>query len=701
MAWFASRVSDVSKPAVSTSHSRNAGTRGWRSRLASLLAPTANDLPRLRVLLAFPALLLIAGVILISLSLNGSSSGAFRQFVETSADPDLIAGNPQMIRTDEWNVQTVWAIAQVEQGLPLVNETFPGGMDTTVPQDLPRADWTTAFRPHLIGFNLFGVDHAIAWKWWVPALSLLAAAYCFVVTVIPRRPFTAAALAVGFYCSPLFQWWFLATTLWPAVWGLVALTALAWVSKSSKKTGGWVWAGITGYLTVVMAMGIYVPYIIPVVLVVAFYAVGLAVAALRGGTSWRTTLGRFVPILVGGGIGSLITLWWLYTKIATVDAFLNTAYPGERLTPTGEGNLTGLVSAFASSFTQALNFGGLLGQNSSESSTVFFVGVFLIPVVLWIIVRQRRLRGVQPWLLISMVAVVALFAAFLFLPGWDALAHLLLLDRTTANRLRIGIALASFVIVPLIIKYLDDAAAERSRLLAVGNPSASVAIRPGLVLAGGIAVLYLVGQVGIGVVLRSWTPEAFSQSSRWWVYAILGAATLFFVARRRPGLAAGAFAILTIAGTITVNPVYRGVYDLRETDVAKAVIAIDKTEDYSWVGIGDRLTTAVLLESGVRAYNGFQGAPSRAMWDEIDPDGEYEYEWNRLAGISWVPGDGEPIVGNPFADQILVTFDACDDFAQDNVDYVLSDNPGLEGECLLPVEAFEVASGELTIYRVQ
>jgi hypothetical protein len=132
--------------------------------------PDGADLPRLRVLLAFPALLLAAGILLVTLSVNGFSSGAFYSLVNEGDDPDLIAGTPQQIRADEWNVQTVWAITQVEQGLPVTNETFPGGMDATLPQDLPRADWTAAFRPHLLGFNLIpsgalDLDQAVAWKW--------------------------------------------------------------------------------------------------------------------------------------------------------------------------------------------------------------------------------------------------------------------------------------------------------------------------------------------------------------------------------------------------------------------------------------------------------------------------------------------------------------------------------------------------------
>ena len=649
--------------------------------------PDGADLPRLRVLLAFPALLVAAGILLVTLSLNGFSSGAFYSLVNDGDDPDLLAGTPQQIRADEWNVQTVWAITQVEQGLPVTNETFPGGMDATLPQDLPRADWTAAFRPHLLGFNLIpsgvlDLDQAVAWKWWVPGLALLAAAYGFVVTVMPRRPVLAAGLAIGFYFTPLFQWWYLATTLWPVVWGLVVMTAITWSLKSPRRRGAWIWASIAAYITPVMAMGIYVPYIVPVALVVGLYAVGSAASSIRT-RGITPTLVRFIPVFAAGIVGGAVTAWWLYNKLDTVTAFLSTAYPGVRLTPTGSDDIVGFVGAISSSFSQALPAGGLLSQNASEASSAFFVGAFLIPVTVWIVLRQRKLGQRPPWVLLALTASIVVFALFLFVPGWDAIAHLLFLDRTTDNRVRIGVAMASFAIVPIIIRYFDD-----------------TATRAGATLSATVALLFGLSQVAIAIVLGIGAPESLAASNLWWVFALLGAATLYCVARARPGIAVALFVVLTVAQSIGVNPVYRGVYDLRDTEVAQAIEKLD-TGDETWIAVGDRLPAAILLETGVVAYNGFQGAPSVEMWEEIDPSGAYELQWNRLAAINWMPGEGDPTLVNPYPDQILITFDACAEFAQDNVDYVLTDRTDLVSDCLVPVEGFDIASGELTIYRVE
>ncbi|MFC9559116.1 hypothetical protein [Agromyces sp. NPDC056965] len=658
----------------------------WIARYRKITRPNADGLPPLRVLLAFPALLLIVGVILVALGINGSSSGEMREYVEPGADPALILGEPQFTRSDEWNVQTVWAIAQAEQGFPLENQTFPGGMDTTVPQDLPRADWSVAFRPHLLGFLFLDVDHAIAFKWWVPGLALAAAAYAFLVSVMPRRPGVAAMLATGFFFSPLIQWWYLATTLWPAAWALATMAALIWALRSRSSMSRWIWAAVIAYLTVVMAMGIYVPFIVPSVLVVLFFAVGASIGRLRAGMRFRELGARLVPIITGGVVASAITVFWLATKASTVEAFLGTAYPGARSTPTGGSDALSFASAVGSSFTQALNAQrpGLLGANSSEASTFFYIGIYLLPVIVWIVAREVRARRRLPWELIGLTAVVFLLLAYLFVPGWDAIAKLFLLDLTLAARVRLGLGLASLAMLAYVIRYLDRHRAKAGLWLS-------------LVPAG----LFLLSQIAIALVAYRAIPAMLEPVQLWWLWALLSAFVIFAMSRRMIRTGAVAFLIVTVAGSGLTNPVYFGVYDLRETEPSKVIQEIDDTAAGTWVGVGSRVPTAMLLESGVEAFNGFQGAPSESMWSLIDPTSQFEYQWNRLAGVNWIPGTGDPVVSNPVGDQIEVTFDACADFAQEHVQFVLSDADGLDTNCLREIDSFEMpGDSTLSIFEV-
>ena len=83
-----------------------------RDRWALALTPTASGLPSAAVLGGGLALLALVFVILVATSINGTSSGAFFSLVHSGSDPALLFGRPNLIRTDEWNVQTVRAITQ-------------------------------------------------------------------------------------------------------------------------------------------------------------------------------------------------------------------------------------------------------------------------------------------------------------------------------------------------------------------------------------------------------------------------------------------------------------------------------------------------------------------------------------------------------------------------------------------------------------
>lgn len=668
-------------------------------KYSRFVEPNHDGLPRIRVLLAFPLVLFFIGAVLVGASLNGSSSGAFFPEVSQGSDPNLLMGEPQKVRSDEWNVGIPWIISQVEQGLPDENKSVPGGMDADLPYDLPHGGVSMVFKPHLWGFLFMDVDHGVAWKWWMPGLCLIAAAYLFLVTLLPRRAMMSAAISVAFFYSPFFQWWYQTTTLWPVVWALIVLTAMFWCVEASraKTLAGrawfswkwWPWSIVVAYFTVVMAMGVYAPFIVPVAYVVVFAALGLVIQSLTRGMRVTELLGRAVPVIVGGLVGSAIVVIWLQSKKQVVDGLLSTVYPGERYWGTGGGGALTVAQVVASSFSDALRIsGGFLGLNSSEASTFFLVGVFLVPVIGWLIVRRVKAGHQLPWVAIALVAVLVLFAAWVLLPGWDAISHFLMLDRTTPGRIRIGLGLASLALLACIIRELDHA--EKS-----GEG------RPGKILASALAGLFLLSQVAVAaaVLMVLDTEHLWGAAPLWWVWALISAASIYAYARSRAIVGTALFLIVAVASSAAIHPLYRGAYDLRETKASHAVVALDKKDPETWVGIGGLLVGAILIESGVETMNGTQGAPSKEMWHEIDPTNQFEAEWNRIGAVRWVPGVGEPRVSNPAPDVILSTFDACSIFAQQNVGRVLADSE-LTSPCLDEVSTFDLPKYDLIIYRV-
>ncbi|WP_199423591.1 DUF7657 domain-containing protein [Actinotalea solisilvae] len=655
---------------------------GARGRWARWTEPRPDGLPQVRVLLGFPALVAVVMLGLVAFGVTGSSSGIMHSFFETGPDPDHIALTPQAIRSDEWNVQTVYTVSQVEEGLPVENEALPGGVDMTLNWETPYAEWSAAFRPHNVGFFALPLDNAFALKWWLPGAALVAAAYMFVVSLWPRRPVAAALLAVAFYFSPFFQWWYLPQTLWPPAWALLVMTAVVWTQALPRGRARWGWSAAVGYVTVTAALGIYAPFLIPV----AYVALGLTVGwVLRPGTGLplRERLRRLVPVAVGGAAAAVVMVVFLATRLDTIRGFLGTVYPGQRLVAAGSGLAdTDWEATFLGLFSLALRDGSSYGirPNSSEASTFVFVGAFVALVGVWAVVRSVR-RGRTDWPLVASLAVGLLLVAHMYVPGWDAVAHLLLLDRVQANRMVIGLGLLGIVLIGLVGRSLDREGAPAPWWLAVGAALASV----------GFHVAFFERIDGNAVLAAKVGP--------WPVLTAVFALAVLLFARRRPAAGAAAFAALSIVLAGWVNPFYRGVYDIRETEVAQAVMALEAEQPGTWAGVGGSYVGPILTETGVGGFNGFQSAPDVETWEAIDPEGRYEFEWNRFANVGWVVDPAAPRVFNPAGDQVRVNLDSCDPYEQEAVQHVLSDVE-LTQPCLELVDEVTAPGAVYRLYSV-
>jgi hypothetical protein len=675
----------------------------FRARYRSAVEPSDLSLPRSRVIAVPLALLAAVFVVLVAFGVTGSSTGILHQYFSDGADDRVIAGGPQPIRSDEWLVQTAWTISQVQQGLPIENQTLPGGWDATVQNDLPTRDWSMAFKPHLWGFLFLPFDQALAFKWWLPGFALIAAVFLFTVTLLPRRPSASLAVGASTFFIPFMQWWYLPITFWPPVLAFLIMTAVWWSIRAASRRSRIVLAVITGYVAVTVGMSVYVPFIVAS----AFPALVFAVGALFERTSRAEPLAlaaklrALIPLAAAAVTALAVVVVWVLTRWDTIQGFLSTVYPGQRVVATGGATAGAWRSLFAAPFTVTLQGGSTLtafGVNASEASTVPLIGLFLIVPLVWLAVRRWRAARLVDWVLVALVALLIVAVAFLAVPGWDAVAHLLFIDRVPVARLKLLFGILSIVLTVLMAYRIDQWRKD--------NPKSGGTLIPALIGAG-LAALSIAG-IWTSLALSGFEVNTGVYGTRFAVAAtlVLSALTVlavFAFAQGWTSAGAGALLLLSVLGTAQVNPLYRGAYDLNQTDLVHEMKRVqDESGDSgsTWVGVGGTpWPNAVLMQAGLPAFNGVQGAPSDEMWDLIDPDGAHEQEWNRLANIYWVPGEGEPDPRNPAPDQIMLTFDSCESFAQENVDFVLSDSE-LDQVCLTPIDTVDDGAVAFHLYEI-
>lgn len=670
-------------------HHRSAtrAPQGWLSAgYARFVLPQVSGLPNWRVVSIFPLVVLLGASVLIVLHISGTSSGEHWANFGTGVDPNAILGSPRPIRTDEWLTSQSWTISQYEQGFPIVNRTMPGGMDATVLMELPTLDWSTLFRPHEWGYILFGLDIGIAWQWWIPAIGLVTGAYLLIITLLPRRALTGIAVACAVFFTPIFQWWYGPNAIWPAAWALLAMAGTVWMIRDRRLWVRVIWAVVLGWLAVTMVIGLYVPFILPALLVFVFFFLGsvLQEQPWRGG--FPALLNRLFPLLSAAAGALLVVFVWMRTRSATIEAVTSTVYPGKRSILSGQllaedPTLTAFAGApFGQSF---LTDSGILGPNPSEAATAILLAVFVAPALMWFAIHSYRQRRVVNWVVIASCAGLLLVLAFLFLPGWDPIARLLLLDRVPVTRFRMGFAVMMPLFFALVAREVDRSDAKNW---------------PMAVLAGGIALAFIIGSF-ISILISD--PNTFESVPLWPVAAIgiLGGSILLFFRSTIPYAAVGLLVASLVIGA-AVNPFYRGAFDLNETKIGKQVHIVEDADPGKWVGVGTYEAVSLMMQSGVEAYNGFQTYPPKKMWAEIDPDGDRESIWNRLARVSWTWGPGEPTINAPYADQIQLTFDACSVFSQQNVDYILADETPPSMNCLVELAHETQGKTDMKIYRV-
>ena len=651
------------------------------------MQPRPDGLPNRLVLSWFPLTVLVGMLCLTALRISGSSTGQWRLLLGQSSDPDLIAGTTRAVRSDEWLAQSSWIVSQVTQGFPARNRVFPGGMDATVFNDLPNRDWSTAFRPHLWGFAA-SLDQGMALRWWLPAALILIFAYVLVVSLLPRQVLLAVALAVAALWQPALQWWFMPVTLLPVAFAFAAMVAVVWCIRSETRAGRLIPAAIAGYLAVAMAMSIYVPYILAGLIAAVAFATGFILDAVRHESIPLKVVARRLVPLLGAGVGAgAVMAAFVLTRRDTVDAVLGTVYPGQRLIPTGVGKTPQLVELLSGPFQRSLQLDvvdGFVGGNQSEASTPVLVSLFLVIPMLWLIAHQLRRGMGLDWLLTALVALQVVLLAYTFVPGWDALAHLLLLDRSPPWRLRPTFVILAVVSVAVV--------GERLRRLELRVPWPLSLTTGAAVVASTAFVWHELASAGSAVV-----PSAYA-------IVLTAVIAVAVVALARRFLLTGGILLLACAAVMGagVNPIYRGVVDLGSDTAAGREIKRIAADDPSarWVGVGSAISMATVAESGVHGYSGVQTYPSKSMWNQIDPSHSHEDAWNRLAHVYWSAGAGDPAPFNPQADVIRLTFDSCATFAQKHVAYVLADGRPLDQPCATQIAAFQEGTTPQWIYRV-
>lgn len=635
--------------------------KGKKSRLASL-KKSLRQLPK--SVWFFPLLLLIPLFILTALKINGSSVGIYHSYLFGNLDDsNSIYQEPRGIRSDEWLVNTQLTIAQDANGYERVNDNTGDGQDTSIIVDVPYKGWSIFFKPHNLVFFVLPFEFAFAMRWWLMGYLLIVSCYFFVDTVFPRNRWFASLFALSLFFTPFVQWWYLYGTLGVLYYSLFAVTISIKLLGASSQKQRLLWGGLLAFVLTCFAFLLYPPFQIATAFVMAATILGFMIEKLRKKS--REEIIKVFLIFLGAALTAIaMTAIYLATRQEAVSAILNTVYPGQRTQASGGFNLIHLLSG---SFNVQLQYADRAAQyvfkevgvaNQSEASGFILLLPYLIIPGIFQMWRSYSSKKYIDWPLILTSGLTFLFAIRLFIPRFNSLFALMQLDKVPHKRLLIGLGLLSVIYVVLFIRNLSS----QKKELKVGYVAA-------------YSALVFISQITLGLAIKHKFP-AYIGYYKIIAISLVLSGIIFLLLRKHFVMSALLLLLFSFISAGKVNPLYRGLGIVTDTDISNSITSIAKSNSGKWATEG-LIFENIAAASGAPSLNGVYIYPQLEIWEDLD-NGDDQAIYNRYAHVFFNFDKDPSVVVETKAkltggDNFHISTEPCSEFLMNNdVRYIIT-----------------------------
>lgn len=600
---------------------------------------------RLLAVGAFPAALVLVTLALGLAGISGSSVARH----DPGAEPAV--GRTRAIRYDEFQVRTPLVVRQAELGFPARSWVGVGEHDMGVLANLPVAGWPNLVRPHQVQYQVLGVDAAFALEWWLVQLALPAIGVYALLLACRARVVVAALGGLAFACCPAMQWW-TSTGLGTIVGylGLAGAVAL-WGTRARSPAARVGLGAVAGWLGACGVLVLYVPWVLPVALVVGTLVAAAFLAEADRPRSARALAATVLPVAGAAAlVAGVAVVAFLGAHAEALRAVADSVYPGQRRVAGGAGSLRVLLGSPFDTIatTSPADLPLVNGVNPTEASG----GVFLLAAVAAALaadtrrVCSRPLRARLP--LGAVLVAGAGLVIWYLLPVPATVGSPIGFDRVPSYRLPPTIALVSVLTIALYIEARDRwSPPPRNRGALVGT------------------AVFAFGTV--------WAAAVFTIDGRHGSVQSLAVLSLLFVAtvgwalwRGVPGL--GALVVLLAVSALLVNPIQHGLGPLRDGPAAQLGRELRDRPDAGRVIVfandprGDITAVAGISAGGVDNVSAVNLYPNADAWRVLDPTGVDRTAWDRYANALWgvAPAGASPRVFLETEDTVIVMVDPCD-----------------------------------------
>ncbi|MDO8658013.1 MAG: hypothetical protein Q7K55_04685 [Candidatus Levybacteria bacterium] len=560
--------------------------------------------------------------------IHGSSIGIYNYFFYGSnfKDSNLLMGQPRSVRGDEWLVGTPSVyIAQARNFFNQINKNIGIGQKIIT----PSKNLFNIFYPAHFAFFILPVEYAFSWFWWFRGGLMIVSVYVFLLLITKKNILLSITGSLLFFFNPFIQWWYSTWVLEVIFYGFLIIYFFIRFLNSKSNISFLINSFFLTYFLICYALSLYPPYQISMGLFIIFFLIGYIVnnKKLIDKTRIKTYLisaGTIFFIVIG------VLLAYYVSFADLIHLLQNTSYPGKRQIVSGGYSIINLFSGFydIEFLDEAKQIPPILGDNKSEASNFFMLFPFILPVIMYYsisdYIKKKKIDFIS--LFLCLYLILTTIWIFFGLPSF--ISKSLLLNLVPHNRMIIGMGAANLI---LIIYFLNNFRIRKSRDYKI--------------FVYFISVFALLIYLYIGFFFGSNYQYFINSVPKIIFISFFAFFSILFLLLQKRKLFISVFLFFSIISSISVNPLYKGLSPILDSEFSKAVKQIEKenTNKDRWVVYDNFLYGNLLIANGINSMNFVQMYPQLKLWQEFDPDKKYYPIYNRLAHVLFSSNDPNKI----------------------------------------------------------
>ncbi|PWK22636.1 hypothetical protein LV89_03348 [Arcicella aurantiaca] len=588
----------------------------------------------------------LAFLILSLLKIHGSSVASWNDIIPegSTSTKSILAGTPKRIRMDEYAVLTPFTLSQYNNNFPTANQAI-GGQNAPLIGFVPVNHFVTAFRPNFWAYYFLSQEQAFAWAWNFKTFGILISVTLMLMLLTGNNLLLSIFGGFWLLYSSGTQWWY--STSWPDCIFLAAIlfTCAVYLIFSKNIISLIISTLLFVLFSVYYATILYPPYQLPLAYFVIFLLAGYVIHHFN-----KDIIFDKLFIKLGLGLGAFAALGIIFFKFysdakPTIEAMMNTAYPGKRTDFGGSGFPTNMFSEYYHLFVNSDSFPQAWINICELSHYINFAPV-IVGCMIWYYATTQKINY-----LVLLPSIFVVFILIWIKVGFpESIAKLTLMSMSPPKRTQIPFGVANVI---LAIIYVSQLKYMKISDLPISKKVISIIIT---ILFMGITAatndsssgnFFKAPQLVIGVIL----------------FGIANIMLLFPLNIKFREVIFTSVIAVTLVPNIMVNPIAKGLAPITEHNIYQQIKAIDKADPHQrWMVNGSQFYGYITQATGVNVLGGVKYVPDFKTMKVIDGKYKRDTVYNRYAHTvysSYIDGKDSTVVALNFEDGYSIGIDGC------------------------------------------